>query len=212
MHNPWKIEKWHVRTALRRGGIWCPGDHVLELPAQDITGPSPDQHGKCFSVFITVLLSFFLSMHCFGIFRVVLRFSRSITRNVPVFFVVFLYIATIPSRHFRFCDIAKVNLSTLSLFSLALFFQRTKRRPGFRRKKLTVTRNLNLSTELKISNRLLILHTCFTVYELRSNSSHVFPLNRFIFLHFSDLLPSTKQQNVDHFPQLFRSIICNKIE
>ncbi|GAU94653.1 hypothetical protein RvY_06385 [Ramazzottius varieornatus] len=54
MHNPWTIERWQVRNALRKQGVWCPGDHVLELPAQAISGPNPDQHGKCFSIFLTI--------------------------------------------------------------------------------------------------------------------------------------------------------------
>ncbi|XP_055335865.1 39S ribosomal protein L9, mitochondrial-like [Paramacrobiotus metropolitanus] len=53
LHTPWTLEKWHIRAALRQNGIWVP-DEAIELPSQEITGPHRDQHGKYFSIFLTI--------------------------------------------------------------------------------------------------------------------------------------------------------------
>ncbi|OQV25542.1 putative 39S ribosomal protein L9, mitochondrial [Hypsibius exemplaris] len=54
MHNPWKLERWHIRSALRLIGVWSPNDDVIELPQQEIRGPHLEMHGKSFSVFIRI--------------------------------------------------------------------------------------------------------------------------------------------------------------
>lgn len=48
MKNPWTIEKWHVRAALRQSGIIVADDGCLELPSKPISGPDPKKEGKHF--------------------------------------------------------------------------------------------------------------------------------------------------------------------
>ena len=42
--NPWTLEKWHVRLALRNLGVMVESDDSLSFKA--VKGPSPDLHGK----------------------------------------------------------------------------------------------------------------------------------------------------------------------
>lgn len=51
--NPWKIEPYHVSSALRKRGIICP-EEALKIPEKEITGPSADIHGKGFTVSVII--------------------------------------------------------------------------------------------------------------------------------------------------------------
>lgn len=53
-HNPWVLEPWHVRAALRRAGINVLDDKCIELPAEKITGPDLNKQNKEFIVTVTV--------------------------------------------------------------------------------------------------------------------------------------------------------------
>ncbi|XP_050082929.1 39S ribosomal protein L9, mitochondrial [Anopheles aquasalis] len=50
---PWVIESWHIRTALRKAGYYVPTE-AIELPATPITGPDLLKQNKEFTVTITI--------------------------------------------------------------------------------------------------------------------------------------------------------------
>ena len=51
--NPWIVEKWHIRNALRTAGLLCPED-VIELPSTSISGPDSNKQNKAFIVYVTI--------------------------------------------------------------------------------------------------------------------------------------------------------------
>ena len=51
--NPWTIEKWHIRAAFRRSGIWVP-DHAIKMSDRPISGPNLELEKKHFLVTVTV--------------------------------------------------------------------------------------------------------------------------------------------------------------
>lgn len=51
---PWTIERWHIRTSLRKAGINVLDESAIELPKEKITGPDPDKQGKQFVVTVTI--------------------------------------------------------------------------------------------------------------------------------------------------------------
>lgn len=53
-YNPWVLEKWHVRAALRRAGFHILDEKCIELPQKAITGPNLDIQGKEFFVTVTI--------------------------------------------------------------------------------------------------------------------------------------------------------------
>ncbi|GAB6019369.1 hypothetical protein CHUAL_000957 [Chamberlinius hualienensis] len=53
MDVPWTIEKFHVKVALRKAGIYV-AEEAIELPTEPIKGPNPDLEGKMFLVNITI--------------------------------------------------------------------------------------------------------------------------------------------------------------
>lgn len=53
IENPWTVEKWHVRTALRRSGIYCP-EEAITMPEKKISGPDLDIEGKEFYITVTI--------------------------------------------------------------------------------------------------------------------------------------------------------------
>lgn len=51
--NPWTIEKWHIRAAFRRSGIWVP-DSAIKMGEKPISGPNLELEKKHFLVTVTV--------------------------------------------------------------------------------------------------------------------------------------------------------------
>ncbi len=51
--NPWTIEKWHIRAAFRRTGIWVP-DSAIKMGDKPISGPNLELEKKHFLVTVTV--------------------------------------------------------------------------------------------------------------------------------------------------------------
>ena len=39
--NPWKLEKWHVRLAMRQEGIYVQSDDAISINSKTLTGPDP---------------------------------------------------------------------------------------------------------------------------------------------------------------------------
>lgn len=56
MNQPWTIEPWHIRSALRQNGVQVMDDKLIELPSKPISGPDMNLEGKDFAVTITVSL------------------------------------------------------------------------------------------------------------------------------------------------------------
>ena len=52
--NPWTVEKWHIRVALRKHGIHVNDDSCISINAQPISGPNMELQGKEFCAKITV--------------------------------------------------------------------------------------------------------------------------------------------------------------
>lgn len=52
--HPWEIEKWHIRSSLRKSGIQVLSDDQIELPAEKITGPDLTKQNKEFICFVTI--------------------------------------------------------------------------------------------------------------------------------------------------------------
>lgn len=52
--NPWVVEKWHIRAALRRSGYNVMDDNCIQLPDKPIRGPDLDLQNREFFVTITV--------------------------------------------------------------------------------------------------------------------------------------------------------------
>jgi len=53
-HNPWVIEPWHIRGALRRMGIQVLDNSCIKIPDQKITGPDMSKENKEFFVTVTI--------------------------------------------------------------------------------------------------------------------------------------------------------------
>jgi len=53
MDVPWTIEKWHIKTALRRQRLWVTDDRI-ELPGGEISGPDRSLDNKEFIAVVTV--------------------------------------------------------------------------------------------------------------------------------------------------------------
>lgn len=53
-HNPWVIERWHIRAAMRRASYHVMDENCIELPEKPITGPNLDIQNKEFFVTVTV--------------------------------------------------------------------------------------------------------------------------------------------------------------
>lgn len=53
-HNPWTLEKYHIRAALRRRGIWATEEAFVKMPKRPIVGPNRDMHGRCFTVTLLI--------------------------------------------------------------------------------------------------------------------------------------------------------------
>ncbi|XP_046650898.1 39S ribosomal protein L9, mitochondrial-like [Daphnia pulicaria] len=51
--NPWTIEKWHIRAAFRRTGIWVP-DNAIKMGDKPISGPNLELEKKYFLVTVTI--------------------------------------------------------------------------------------------------------------------------------------------------------------
>ncbi|XP_015511346.1 large ribosomal subunit protein bL9m [Neodiprion pinetum] len=51
--NPWVLEKWHIRTWLRRSGFHLQ-DESITLPDKPISGPNPAMEGKDFYITVTI--------------------------------------------------------------------------------------------------------------------------------------------------------------
>jgi len=53
-HNPWVIEPWHIRAALRRATMHVLDEKCIKLPDQKITGPDMNKENKDFFVTVTI--------------------------------------------------------------------------------------------------------------------------------------------------------------
>ncbi|XP_045625305.1 large ribosomal subunit protein bL9m [Procambarus clarkii] len=53
LKNPWQLERWHVRVAFRKAGIYLPDD-ALTLPSEPIIGPDLSLQGKEFVVRVKI--------------------------------------------------------------------------------------------------------------------------------------------------------------
>lgn len=53
-NNPWVVEPWHVRAAMRRASIMVLNDSQIEMPAKAITGPNLDIENHEFFVTVTI--------------------------------------------------------------------------------------------------------------------------------------------------------------
>ncbi|XP_050436326.1 39S ribosomal protein L9, mitochondrial [Adelges cooleyi] len=51
---PWTIERWHVRVALRKMNIEILSDDCIEIPEKPISGPDMTLEGKSFISYITI--------------------------------------------------------------------------------------------------------------------------------------------------------------
>ena len=45
--NPWKLEKWHVRLAMRQEGIYVQNDDAITINSKTLTGPDPRWAHHC---------------------------------------------------------------------------------------------------------------------------------------------------------------------
>jgi len=52
--NPWTVEKWHLRLALRERGVFVDSDDCISFNAKPISGPNPALQGKEFRVTLKV--------------------------------------------------------------------------------------------------------------------------------------------------------------
>jgi len=52
--NPWTVEKWHIRVALRQQGIFVDSDECVTFNSKPISGPNPALQGKEFRVTLKV--------------------------------------------------------------------------------------------------------------------------------------------------------------
>ncbi|XP_050535456.1 39S ribosomal protein L9, mitochondrial [Daktulosphaira vitifoliae] len=51
---PWTIEKWHIRVALRKMNIHVLNDDCIEIPKKPISGPNLTLEGKSFISYVTI--------------------------------------------------------------------------------------------------------------------------------------------------------------
>lgn len=76
--NPWKLEKYHVRSALRKAGIFLTDD-CLTLPERDIIGPNVEYENKEFYITITINKREQVKVRCR-----IHHWSNSVTAKIPV--------------------------------------------------------------------------------------------------------------------------------
>lgn len=51
---PWEIQPWHIRSSLRKAGVYILNDSQIELPAEKITGPDMRKQNKEFTCTVTI--------------------------------------------------------------------------------------------------------------------------------------------------------------
>ncbi|KAL0270265.1 UNVERIFIED_CONTAM: hypothetical protein PYX00_007732 [Menopon gallinae] len=61
--NPWTLERWHVRVALRNINVMCT-DECIELPKEQISGPNMDINEKDFLIYLTMNDKYRTPMRC----------------------------------------------------------------------------------------------------------------------------------------------------
>lgn len=51
---PWEIQPWHIRSSLRKSGVYVLSDSQIEMPEEKITGPDLRKQNKEFYCTITI--------------------------------------------------------------------------------------------------------------------------------------------------------------